>query len=489
MCGICGELRFDGVSPDLTAVERMSKQLARRGPDHEGSTVHGPLTFGHRRLAVIDLSANANQPLVDSALELSIVFNGTIYNYKELRSELRGLGYSFFTEGDTEVILKSYHAWGERCVERFYGMFAFAIWEISNQTLFLARDRFGIKPLYYSLSGSAIRFASTVQALLAGGSIDTGIDPVALHFHVTLHAVVPAPRTLLKGVRKLPPAVTMKINATGTISQRTYWTLNATRPAQPLSEEEWLEATRTQLTRAVERHRLAADVPVGVFLSGGLDSSLLVGLLANQNDDLQTFSIGFENVADRAAKGDEFEYSDLIAECFKTRHHKYVINNSEVLKRLPEAVMNMSEPMGSHDVVAFYLLSELVSKHVKVVMSGQGADEIFGGYFWYSRMNEATGSPSERFSQFYSGRDHAEYLEMVTPTFHVADVTSEWVNDELSKPDADSFLDQVWRMDISTLMPDSPVRRVDNMPMSWGLEARVPFLDHELVELAARMPP
>jgi asparagine synthase (glutamine-hydrolysing) len=151
--------------------------------------------------------------------------------------------------------------------------------------------------------------------------------------------------------------------------------------------------------------------------------------------------------------------------------------------------MNMSEPMGSHDVVAFYLLSELVSKHVKVVMSGQGADEIFGGYFWYSRMNEATGSPSERFSQFYSGRDHAEYLEMVTPTFHVADVTSEWVNDELSKPDADSFLDQVWRMDISTLMPDSPVRRVDNMPMSWGLEARVPFLDHELVELAARMPP
>ena len=489
MCGICGELRFDGSTPDLGIIKRMSEKIARRGPDHAATFSDGPLAFGHRRLAIIDLTPSADQPMVDKDLRLSVVFNGTIYNYKELRAELIEMGYAFFSEGDTEVIIKAYHAWGEKCVERFFGMFAFALWDMRHATLFLARDRFGIKPLYYSLDGAHLRFASNLQALLAAGGVDTSIDAVALHHHFTLHAVVPAPRTILNGVKKLPPATTMMFTATGQITLRTYWSLDATRPSQTLSEQDWLKATRIVLTRAVERHRLAADVPVGVLLSGGLDSSLLVGLLADHVENLLTFSVGFEDIGDGAEKGDEFEYSDQVAEHFNTRHHKFLIPNSEVLSRLPEAVSNMAEPMVSQDAVAFYLLGERVSDEVKVVLSGQGADEVFGGYFWYPVMNQANGSNLERFSSNYFDRDHAEYLEMISPAYHLPDVTSVLVESGLNKEKADTFLDQVLRFDVTTLVVDDPVKRVDNMTMAWGLEARVPFLDHELVELAAKMPP
>lgn len=489
MCGICGELRFDGSSPDLSIIKRMSEKISRRGPDHEAMISDGPLAFGHRRLSIIDLSASADQPMVDKELRISLVFNGTIYNYKELRAELQEMGYTFFSEGDTEVIIKAYHAWGEKCVERFFGMFAFAIWDMRNAALFMARDRFGIKPLYYSLDGARLRFASNIQALLAAGGIDTSIDAIALHHHFTLHAVVPAPRTILNGVKKLPPATTMTIKPDGTITHHTYWKLDATRPEQPLSEQDWLKATRFVLSRAVERHRLASDVPVGVLLSGGLDSSLIVGLLADHVENLLTFSVGFEDIGDGAEKGDEFEYSNQVAEHFNTRHHKFLIPNSEVLKRLPEAVCNMAEPMVSQDAVAFYLLSEKVSEEVKVVLSGQGADEVFGGYFWYPEMNQSSGSSLEKFSSNYFDRDHAEFLQMISPAWHVPDVTSVLVENELSKPDADTFLDQVLRFDSTTLVVDDPVKRVDNMTMAWGLEARVPFLDHELVELAAKMPP
>jgi len=490
MCGICGELRFDGKAPDMGAIGRMSDQLARRGPDHAGTYSDGPLAFGHRRLSIIDLSSHAHQPMVDATLQLSLVFNGTIYNYRELRLELQALGYRFFSEGDSEVILKAYHAWGEQCVTRFKGMFAFGIWDQRSGQLFLARDRFGIKPLYLTQDCHRLRFASSLPALLAAGGVDTRLDPVALHHHFTLHTVVPAPRTVLQGVRKLPPASSMRVDPDGNITRAVYWTLDATRPEPAPSEAQWLEQTRQQLAQSVARRLLAADVPVGVLLSGGLDSSLLVGLLSEHVKDLRTFSIGFEDLGGGAEKADEFEFSDQVAAHFKTRHQKFSIPNTEVMARLPEAVAQMTEPMVSHDVIAFYLLGEKVSKEVKVVMSGQGADEVFGGYFWYPRMAaETSGSALDRFRKHYFDRDHAEYLQMITPEFQVGDVTSELVAAELSKPDADEFLDQVWRFDATTLIVDDPVKRVDNMPMAWGLEVRTPFLDHELVQLAAKMPP
>ena len=489
MCGICGELRFDGRSPDLATISRMNARLERRGPDHEGSYADGPLAFGHRRLAIIDLSERANQPLVDAELGLALVFNGTIYNYRELRGELQALGYHFFSDGDSEVILKAWAAWGERCVERFNGMFAFAVWDMQGNRLFLARDRLGIKPLYFSDQGDCLRFASNPQALLAAGGVDTAIDPVALHHQFTLHAVVPAPRTLLSGIRKLPPATTLTLEAGGMRQERTYWHLDSTRPAEARDENEWIEAIHEALRRAVQRRRLAADVPVGVLLSGGLDSSLLVSLLDEVGEEnILTFSVGFEDQPEE--KGSEFEYSDLVVERFDTAHHKYLIPNGEVLKRLPEAVANMAEPMVGQDAVAFYLLAEKVSKEVKVVLSGQGADEVFGGYFWYPRMrDEMEGSDVERFRKHYFDRDHNEYLQTVTGAYHGPDYTGELVAGRLARPRADSFIDRVLNFDVTTLIVDDPVKRVDNMTMAWGLEARVPFLDHELVELAAGMPP
>ncbi|MBF0256574.1 MAG: N-acetylglutaminylglutamine amidotransferase, partial [Gammaproteobacteria bacterium] len=233
-CGICGELRFDRQPADGQRIERIIARLERRGPDSGGRFIDGELALGHRRLAIIDLSARSNQPLVDEALGLVLVFNGTIYNYKALRAELCELGYSFFSEGDSEVILKAYHRWGAACVERLHGMFAFAIWERGPRRLFLARDRFGIKPLYYSQNASGFRFASNSQALLATGEVDRAIDPVGLHFLFSLHGVIPAPRTILQGIRKLPPAHHLTLGTDGQADGQTavpvrYWQLQATR--------------------------------------------------------------------------------------------------------------------------------------------------------------------------------------------------------------------------------------------------------------------
>ena len=488
MCGIAGEFRFDGLAPDQAKIARMTERLARRGPDAGGAYHDGPLAFGHRRLAIIDLSPLSNQPMVDDTLGLALVFNGTIYNYPELRVELHAKGYQFFSDGDTEVILKAYAEWGEACTEHLHGAFAFAVWNRKAQTLFLARDRLGIKPLYFSQDKQSLRFASTTQALLAAGGVDTRVDAVALHHQFTLHAVVPAPRTILTGIRKVPPATSLTIDQHGDVTPRCYWHLRAQRPAIALSEDEWVEAIHASLKAAVKKRLLIADVKVGVLLSGGLDSSLLVALLAEQGvQDLLTFSVGFEDQPEE--RGHEFEYSDMVAEHFGTRHHQFHIANSEVLKRLPEAVDNMAEPMVSQDAVAFYLLAEQVSKSVKVVQSGQGADEIFGGYFWYSRMQDDTvGTPVERFRRHYFDRDHDEYLQTVMPAYHGADYTAQTIAAHLAAPEADTFLDQVLRMDATMLITDDPVKRVDNMTMAWGLEARVPFLDHELVELAAQMP-
>ncbi|MDT8382889.1 MAG: N-acetylglutaminylglutamine amidotransferase [Gammaproteobacteria bacterium] len=501
MCGICGELRFDGSAPEAATLSRMNEKLARRGPDDEGVYISGPLGFGHRRLSVIDLSSRSHQPMVDEALGLSLVFNGAIYNYRALRDELIEAGYAFFSEGDTEVIIKAFHRWGEACVERLHGMFAFAIWSEQRQQLFLARDRLGIKPLYYCLPGDSsggepsakvgFRFASNIQALLAAGGVDTDINPVGLHHQLTLHAVIPAPHTILQGVSKLAPGHSLLIGADAAqqkIEPRQYWQLSATRPAEPRHEIEWTQLIHDALRKAVERRLSVADVPVGVLLSGGLDSSLLVGLLAEAGvKDLRTFSIGFEDIGSEA--GSEFEYSDAVAERFDTRHRKIHIPNAEVLPHLPDAIRNMAEPMVGQDAVAFYLLAEQVAKEVKVVQSGQGADEVFGGYFWYPQMDADTGTDLERFRRHYFDRPHSEFLDSVTPRYRGEDHTSRLVHERLALGGADTFLDRVLRFDVTTLIVDDPVKRVDNMTMAWGLEARVPFLDHELVELAMQVPP
>jgi len=491
MCGICGEYRLDGSLPDLSHIQTMMEKLEKRGPDHAGTFSDGELAFGQRRLSILDLSEKGNQPMVDPQLSLALVFNGTIYNHPELREELIQKGYTFFSTSDTEVIIKAYAEWGADCVKRFLGMFAIAIWDLKERTLFLARDRMGIKPLYYANTGKGFRFASNTQALLASNTaneIDTSIDPMALHHLFTLHAVVPAPMTILNGIRKLEPAHTLLIKSNGEEKLNRYWMLDATRPKEERTDEEWTDAIHESLKTAVRRRNAISDVPVGVLLSGGLDSSLLVGLLDEIGiQDIPTYSIGFDDQPEE--KGSEFEFSDAVAKRFNTNHHKIHIPNEQTLKRLPEAIENMAEPMFGQDAIGFYLLSEQVAKDLKVVQSGQGADEVFGGYFWYNKMNEAKGTPLERFRPFYFDRDHEEMIETLTPAYIDRDYTAETLTKLLEAPNADTFIDSVFRADTTMLIVDDPVKRVDNMTMAHGLEARVPFLDHELVELAAKMPP
>ena len=469
-------------------MQRMSQQVARRGPDDQGEFYQGAVALGHRRLSIIDLSANGHQPMTDVRQNFTIVFNGTIYNYPELREDLLSKGYDFQSHSDTEVILNAYAQWGKACVEKLHGMFAFAIWDKQKQQLFLARDRMGIKPLYYFKTEREFYFASNPQALMQSEACDTRIDSASLHHMFTLHAVIPAPGTLFQGVRKCAPAHTMTLDAQGHLVEERYWDLTAQRPQIVRSDREWKDAIHDALLQAVKKRLTIADVPVGVLLSGGLDSSLLVALLAEAGTkNIKTFSIGFEDQPEE--KGNEFEFSDPVAAMYATDHHKYLIPNSEVLQRLPEAVANMAEPMFGQDAVAFYLLSEQVAKSVKVVQSGQGADEVFAGYFWYPRMLAEAGKPIERFSKWYFDRDHDEYLKSVSSQHRVEDVTSQLVNQALNSEHADTFMDAVLRFDVTTLVVDDPVKRVDNMTMAWGLEARVPFLDHHLVELAAQCPP
>ncbi|MFP4519058.1 MAG: N-acetylglutaminylglutamine amidotransferase [Oceanicaulis sp.] len=487
MCGIAGELRFDDQRPNLAALDAAAGRMARRGPDAAGLHAQGSAALAHRRLKIIDLSDAAQQPMVDAELGLAIVFNGCIYNHRELRAELEEKGYRFFSHGDTEVILKAYHAWGEDFVQRLNGMFAFAVTERDSGRVLLGRDRLGIKPLYYAETKGGFRFASSLHALTCFDDVDTSLDPDALNFYFSFHAVVPPPFTMVKGVRKLPPATLMRIEPDGTRKTRTFWDITF----GPLDHErdyalaDWKRLVADTLRASVKR-RLVADVPVGVLLSGGLDSSLIVGLLAEAGQTgLATFSIGFESVG--AEKGDEFDYSDIVARRFSTNHHKIEIDTARALPALDEAIAAMSEPMTSHDCVGFFLLSQEVSKHVKVVQSGQGADEIFAGYHWYPPMLDAS-DPLEAYARAFFDRDRAQMGELLQDRWLNGDKPRDFVAEHFAKPGAERPIDKALRIDTQVMLVDDPVKRVDNMTMAWGLEARVPFLDHEVVEAAARVP-
>ena len=503
MCGIAAELRFSERPVDIAAVERMTAALAARGPDGFGAWNDERRALGHRRLRIIDLSERGAQPMSDPALGLTIVFNGCIYNYRELREELREAGYSFFSSSDTEVLLKGYHRWGAGLLERLLGMFAFVLCEHESGRTILVRDRLGVKPLYLAETpdGDGLRAASTLPALLAGGGIDGEIDPIALHHYLSWHSVVPAPRTILAGVRKLAPATMLTLERDGTRHERRYWEPrfeadavgNGARratdsPGGAADDEDWPALVREALRTAVER-RMVADVPVGVLLSGGIDSSVIVGLLANSGQTgLQTFSIGFPDSGDQS--GNEFEFSDLVAREFATDHHRLHVELEELAAALPLAIEAMSEPMVSHDNVAFYLLSREVARSVKVVQSGQGADEVFAGYHWYPPMSEASEEIEiEVYERSFSDRDQQQ-IERTVDRGHLVsrNVSHDFIAEHFRAAGAARPLDRALRLDQQVMLAEDPVKRMDNMSMAHGLEARTPFLDHELVELAARCP-
>ncbi|MEJ2522298.1 MAG: N-acetylglutaminylglutamine amidotransferase [Gammaproteobacteria bacterium] len=486
MCGIAGEVRFDDSRADIGRIQRMLDVMRARGPDDDGLVAQGATALGHRRLSIVDLSERGAQPMQDHELDLAIVFNGCIYNHDDLRARLQQEGYRFFSRSDTEVIQKAYHAWGPRCVHELNGMFAFCIRDRRSGELFLARDRLGIKPLYYVHDQGAFRFASSLPALLRGSDISHDLDPVALHHYLSFHAVVPAPHTLVAKIRKLPPGTWMRVQSDGTVHQEQYWQLAyGPRQGDPDNAGDWEEAVLDAMRLSVRR-RLTGDVPVGVLLSGGVDSSLITGLLAREGvPGLNTFSVGFEDVGSEV--GNEFQYSDLVAQTFGTDHHRIFVDSSHLLKHLPGCFSAMAEPMVSHDNIGFYLLSREVSKHVKVVQSGQGADEVFGGYHWYPAM-QGSDDPVGDYAEAFFDRNHEEMARVLDPEFVSADHSRAFVERHFGDIQADSPVDKALHIDTTIMLVDDPVKRVDNMTMAWGLEARVPFLDHELVELAARIP-
>jgi asparagine synthase (glutamine-hydrolysing) len=486
VCGFGVELRRDA-PPDRRALERMHAALARRGPDGDGIWVDGGAGMVHRRLAVIDLSEHGAQPMRDDALGLAVVFNGCIYNHRELRAELEGLGHVFSSTSDTEVVLRGWREWGMDTPDRLAGMFAFAVLDTRTGRCVFARDRLGIKPLYLAdLPGDGLRAASTLPALLAAGGVDTSVDPVALHHYLSWHSVVPAPRTILAGVRKLPPATVLVIEPDGHRRERVYWDPPHARPPEARSEQDWREALLEALRVAVRR-RMVSDVPVGVLLSGGLDSSLIVALLAEQGQQgIATFSIGFPDAGGR--EGNEFAFSDLVAREFGTDHHRIRVGTAELVEALPRAIAAMSEPMVSHDCVAFWLLAQAVRRERKVVQSGQGADEVLGGYSWYPPLLDAPGSGLDAYVAEFFDRGHVG-VRALSGVAAARDVSRAYAAEWFERAGASTPVDRALRLDSRVMLVDDPVKRVDNMTMDHGLEARTPFLDHQLVALAALCPP
>ena len=477
MCGICGEFKFNKSQFDDVKLTKLMDSIASRGNDSKGTYKEKNIFLGHHRLSIIDTSDKSNQPMKIN--DLVIIFNGVIYNYKKLRKNLITKGHVFNSSGDTEVIIRLYIEYGSECVNYLDGVFSFAIYDTKKNNLFLARDRIGIKPLYYTLENNEFRFSSSMNGLINKNE-KPQINPIALHYQFTLHSVVPAPHTIISGIHKLEPGHTLKITQSGESYLNKYFDINEVE-IKNHKEQEITERSTYLLKNAVEKRLNIADVPVGILLSGGLDSSLITALAKKFKEQIDTYSIGFNTVNEEV--GNEFYYSDLVAKDFKTSHIKYKINDDELFNNLDLVISNMSEPMFSQDSSAFFLLSNRVSKNNKVVLSGQGADEVFGGYFWYEQiMNEKSLNEIDTLSKYYFDRSFHNYKNIVNNKY----VYSNYVHDDISRAMNEmsptlSTLDKVFRLELSMFIIDDPVKRVDNMTMSHALEARVPFLDIDLI--------
>ena len=527
MCGIAGFVDFSGHDPASAGarVRAMSNAIFHRGPDEEGHYVDGQAALGHRRLAIIDLRGG-QQPMSVADGRLQIVFNGEIYNFAETRAELAAAGLVFRTNSDTEVILNAYLHWGEKCVERLFGMFAFAIWDTRERTLFLARDRVGKKPLYYLRRGSVLAFASELKALRAGNLLGSDLDPQALDCYFSL-GYIPAPRTIYQGVYKLPAASTLKVTAGGDETPRNYWSLSFAEPrARPLGEA--VEEFEHLLDEAV-RCRLVGEVPLGAFLSGGIDSSLVVSSMARlSGKPVITNSIGFSD-----DKFSELAAAKLIATNLRTDHHEFVVqpHAADVLEKI---AWHFDEPLADSSALPTWYVCEMARRTVTVALSGDGGDEAFGGYtFRYrphmleariraalpvalrapvfgalgaiwpasSRLpqplrlktifeNLAVGDAEAFYrdliwlrddtrSRLYSG-DFMRSLGGFTPM--------EPVHRWYAGSDAPDALGRSQYTDINFYMTDDVLVKVDRMSMAHSLEVRAPLMDHRVFEFAARLP-
>lgn len=508
MCGISG-FTFS----DEGLIKQMNSSILHRGPDDSGVFVGENISLGHARLSVIDLSERGHQPMVSEDGRYVLVYNGEVYNFKEIKANLEKKGFNFKSDSDSEVVLNSYVAYGRECVNYFNGMFAFAIWDKEKKELFLARDRVGVKPLYYHLSGANIVFSSEIKAILKH-KVKRVINFEALNIYFRM-LYVPAPLTMFSGIFKLEPG-SFLIWKNGETEIKKYWQTNT---GVELSNKSETESMIRDLMQDSVSKQLVADRPVGVFLSGGVDSTIIAGLAAElTHNEIKTFSVNFD-VKHKKFNSDA-ALAKLTSNYFGTDHHEYLISGTDAANNIESVIYHMDEPVANTTQVATYLLSKYTKKHVAVVLGGDGGDELFGGYERYrlgqmiERYNSLPNIVKKSFGNFgikllshykpslnkfllssppeiylsFMSQDELDISRVLKSNINNLGVTSQFYTKKYySESGLDVANSMMWT-DLQSWLVDESLLRSDKMSMAFGLEQRVPILDHRLVELSLRIP-
>jgi len=477
MCGISG---FTWEDKDL--LKRMNNAISYRGPDDNGVYTDKYISLAHNRLSIIDLSQAGHQPMSNKEGTLWIVHNGEIYNYKEIKADLEKKGYDFISNTDTEVIIYAYQEHGVNCLNQFNGMFSFAIWDVEKRELFLARDRVGIKPLYYIYNGKNLIFGSEIKALLQH-KFEKQIDLQCLNSFLT-YKFIPSSKTLIKGIKKLPPAH-YAVLKDGNLTIKKYWSLNWKVSKNNLTY--FISRFDKILVDSVKR-RLISDVPLGAFLSGGLDSSLVVAINSLLRDDpVETFTVGFGH------KIDEFSYAQQVSDILSTNHHEILLDYSDITKSIPKVIWHMDEPNSDITMIPIYFLSEFARKNVTVVNTGEGADELFSGYAHYNlgaKVLNVVPSPIKNlmYQWYYSPFKRRNRLSLLKISAKDDKTLNSYLHFNDYPKNPKEFLNKILFFDIKNQLPNWQLNRVDRMTMAHGMEARVPFLDHNIVEFSSTLP-
>lgn len=497
MCGITGIFNCNGDPVDPTVLDRATDALAHRGPDGRGTFVDANAGLGHRRLSIIDLSDAAAQPMLTGDERYAITYNGELYNFRELRQELGAVGRIFSSQSDTEVVLNSFVQWGPACLDRFNGMFAFAIWDKLERSLFMARDRYGIKPLYYAFMGSTFLFGSEQKALLEHPTCQPEVDLEALVEYFTFQNIF-TDKTLIKNIKTLPAGHYATLGQNGSLKIRKYWDYNFTEPDTPASEAEYLEELSFLFRQAVNR-QLVSDAPVGSYLSGGIDSGSVSCVAAESIPGMPTFTCGFDlHSASGLELGfDERERAEHMSYLFGTEHYEVVLKAGDMERAMPAIARHIEEPRVGQSYPNYYI-ARLASKFVKVALAGTGGDEMFGGYPWRYFRGCHTTSCKEYTSEYY------EFWQRLIPNGGLEKVFAP-IWDQVKHVDTREIFESVFPKNLAPA--NSPAGYInkslyfesktflhglltveDKLSMAHGLEVRVPFLDNDLVDFAMRLP-
>ena len=503
MCGICGIFNLNGEPASPVTLRKMTDAIAHRGPDSEGFYIDSFIGLGHRRLSIIDLSRAGHQPMFTPDNQYAITYNGEVYNFQEIRSELEDLGHEFMSRTDTEVVLHAYVEWGPECVTRFNGMFAFAIWDKTRQELFLARDRYGIKPLYYTFCGTTLIFASEQKAILEHPAVTREIDLEALIEYFTFQNIF-TDKTLLKRIKLFPAGCWTKIQLgalsleLSALNFHQYWDFDFREPEHPATEEEYIEELDRLFRQAVKR-QLVSDVELGCYLSGGMDSGSITAIAATQLPYIKTFTCGFDlhSASGLELAFDEREKAEYMSYLFKTEHYEMVLKAGDMERVLPDVAWHIEEPRVGQSYPNYYV-AQLAGKFVKVVLAGTGGDELFGGYPWrYYRavVNDSFESYIDKYYLFWQRLIPNQAIRKVfDPVWNK--VEHVWTRDifrdvikthtcDLTRPE--DYINHSLFLEAKTFLNGLLVVE-DKLSMAHSLETRVPFLDNDLVDFASHLP-